>query len=403
MSSVLTAPTRQPASGTRLLTPRAAFALQLSVVVSLLAGSIAPTPLYARYQAEWGFGTETVTVVFGVYALAVLGALLVVGRLSDHVGRRPVLLAALAIQLVVMALFVVAGSVEVLLGARVLQGLSTGAALAAVGAGLLDLDRVRGASANAVAAPLGTATGALGAGLLVAFAPDPTHLVFLLLSVVFVVQLAGLSRMGETVTPTEGARASLRPRLATPPAVRRPLLAAIPALVAAWSLAGFYGSLGPALVARLVGDASVVLGALAMVSLAGVGALSVRLERNTVPSLAMRRGTALLVAGVGVTVVAVALGSAPVFFLGTAIAGAGFGGALSGAMRSVTGLAAPHERAGVVSVLFIASYLAMGVPAIVAGVVVAHTGDLIGTSRGLGLAAMALAALAFVAETRRTA
>jgi hypothetical protein len=77
--------------------------------------------------------------------------------------------------------FAQAGSVTALLGARVLQGLSAGAAVGALGAGMLDLDKANGTLANAASPPIGTATGALGAGLLVAYLPDPTHLVYLML------------------------------------------------------------------------------------------------------------------------------------------------------------------------------------------------------------------------------
>src|ERR1700754_565625 len=88
-----------------------AFYLLASIVVFFLAGSSAPTPLYAVYQAEWGFSPITTTIVFGVYALAVLAALLTVGSLSDHIGRRPVLLAALALQAAVMVVFATAEGV----------------------------------------------------------------------------------------------------------------------------------------------------------------------------------------------------------------------------------------------------------------------------------------------------
>src|SRR5664279_2870772 len=84
------------ASAPRRLSPTVAFYLQASIVVTFLAGSSAPTPLYAVYQDEWGFTPITTTVVFGVYAVAVLVALLIAGSLSDHVGRRPVLIAAIA-------------------------------------------------------------------------------------------------------------------------------------------------------------------------------------------------------------------------------------------------------------------------------------------------------------------
>jgi predicted MFS family arabinose efflux permease len=378
------------------LRPSIAFALLVSIAVALLAGSSAPTPLYAIYQAEWGFSPITVTVVFGIYALAVLAALLVFGRLSDHVGRRPVLLVALAVQVVVMVVFATAGGVPELLLARVLQGLSTGAALGALGAGLLDLDRARGTVANAVAPMTGTATGALVAAVLVQYLPAPTQLVYVLLAGVFAVQWAGVALMAETAAPRPGARASLRPQFALPVATRRPLLVAAPALVAAWSLAGFYGSLGPSLVRLVAGSDWIVLGGLALFVLAGSGALTVLLMGDVEPQRMMGFGTLALFAGVGVTLLATLASSAVVFFAGAVIAGAGFGAAFQGALRTVVPTAAMHERAGVLSIVFVVSYLAMGLPAIVGGVLVVDGGGVLVTAREYGAAAMTLAALALL-------
>src|SRR5215471_14596633 len=122
------------------LSARGTFFLLASVVVSFLAGSIAPTPLYATYQAAWGFSPITTTVIFGIYAIAVLVALLTVGSLSDYVGRRPVLIGATLLQAGIMLVFTSAHDMTDLVIARIVQGLATGAAIAAVGAGLLDVD-----------------------------------------------------------------------------------------------------------------------------------------------------------------------------------------------------------------------------------------------------------------------
>ena len=138
-----------------VLPARAAFALQVSILVLFLASSSAPTPLYAIYEATWGFSPITVTVVFGVYALAVLTSLLTVGSLSDHIGRRPVLLGAIVVQAAAMLVFATAGGVPALLVARVVQGLATGAAIGALGAGLIDLQKARGTIANGVAPVIG--------------------------------------------------------------------------------------------------------------------------------------------------------------------------------------------------------------------------------------------------------
>jgi predicted MFS family arabinose efflux permease len=392
--------TSRPGRSPGRLPGSAAFYLLASVILAFLAASAAPTPLYAVYASAWGFSPITTTIVFGVYALAVLAALLTVGSLSDHVGRRPVLLASIAVQAAVMVVYATAGGVPQLLVARVLQGLSTGAAAGAVGAGLLDLNRVRGTTANAVAPVTGTAAGALGSGLAVQYLPAPTHLIYLILLAVFAIQAAGVMLMSETSTPRPGALASVRPQFALPPLTRRPLLFAVPALVAAWSLAGFYGSLGPALIKVVSGSGSVVLGGAALFVLAASGGAGVLLLKRLSPRALMLTGAGALLAGAGITVIAVTIGSVAAFFAGTVIAGAGFGGGFQGAIRSVLPLAAPHQRAGVLSVVYIVSYLAFGMPAVIAGFLAVHEGSVLATAQQYGAAVMALAALALIGAVR---
>jgi len=384
----------------RRLPGTVAFYLLASVIVAFLAGSSAPTPLYAVYASRWGFSPITTTIVFGVYALAVLTALLIVGRLSDHIGRRPVLLAALAVQAATMVVFVTADGVTQLLVARIIQGLSTGAAAGAIGAGMLDLNKTRGTIANAVAPITGSATGALGSGLLVQYLPQPTRLVYLVLLGVFVLQAIGVALMPETSSPRPGALASLRPQFAIPAPVRRPLIVAVPALVAIWAVASLYGSVGPALIKLVSGSGSIVLGGLPLFVVAGSGALTVlALQRQTARQL-MLIGAGALLAGIGLTLVAVDVRSTAAFIVGAVIAGIGFGGAFQGAIRSVVPLAAPHQRAGVLSVVYVVSYLALGLPAVIAGVLLVHEGDLVTTTVQFGVAVMVLAALALIGVLR---
>lgn len=391
---------RRPAGrrrGSFRLPDSAAFYLQASIVVSFLAGSSAPTPLYAVYQREWGFSPITTTVVFGIYALAVLAALLTFGSLSDHVGRRPVLLAGIGLQMITMLVLSFADGVPALLLARVVQGLATGAALGALGAGMLDLDRTRGTVANAVAPMTGTAVGGIASGLLVQYLPAPTHLVYLALLGVMALQGAGVLLMRETSATAPGALGSLRPRLGVPAAARRPLLVAVPVAVAVWALAGFYGSVGPAVVARVTGSSSAVLGGAALFVLAASGALTVLLlPAAAAPHRVMIFGSSALILGVATTLAGIQLSSASVFFAGAAVAGAGFGAGFQGAIRTVIPLAATHERAGLLSAVYVVSYLAMGLPAVIGGFLVVDGGGLLPTAREYGAAVMALAALALI-------
>lgn len=379
---------------------RAAFYLLTSIIVLMVAGSAAPSPLYAVYEASWGFSPITVTVVFGVYAVAVLVALLTVGSLSDHVGRRPVVLVGLAVQIGVMVLFAVAHSVAMLLAARILQGLSTGATVGALGAGMLDLDRARGTIANAVAPPAGTAVGALVSGLLVAYLPQPTHLVYLLIAGGFAAQGLGVLAMAEPATTRPGALASLRPRFSLPPRARGPFLVVAPTLVAVWAIAAFYLSLGPALVAQITGTDSAALGGLTIFALQGTASAAVLAIRRVEPRTATIVGASSLIVGVAVSLLAVSASSLALFLIGTAAAGVGFGAGFQGGLRTVVPLAGPAERAGVLSTVYALCYLALGIPAVVAGILADRSG-VVTSARQYGAVAIVLAAVTLFGLLRR--
>jgi Major Facilitator Superfamily len=394
------APSASSARRSRI-TGRPALYLLASLVVSLLAASAAPTPLYAIYQRMWGFSPITITIVFGVYAVAVLAALLTLGRLSDSIGRRPVLLAALGVQILSMLVYATAGGVGELMGARVIQGLATGAALGAIGAGMLDVDRERGALANALAPGLGTGSGALISALFVQFLPAPTHLIYFALIGVFAAQAIGVLFLRETVTPVPVTSAVFVPEVRLPRAVRGAVLAAAPVLFAVWALAGLYAALGPSIVQALTGNASVVLGAASLTALTVTAVSSVYLLRNVPARTVLGWGIAALVAGVAITLIALGAGSVALFFAGTAVSGVGFGAGFQGGIRTVVPLAAPHERAGLLSLLFVISYLGMGVPAVAAGFGATDGLGLLGSARVYGIALIVLAGFA-LAGLRRT-
>jgi predicted MFS family arabinose efflux permease len=389
-------PARTPlaAPGGRRLTGRPALYLLASLVVTLLAASAAPTPLYAIYQARWHFTPITTTLVFGVYAVAVLASLLTLGKLSDHVGRRPVLLSALAVQAAALLVFATASGVPELLIARVIQGLATGAALGAIGAGLLDIDRARGTFANSVTPGIGSGSGVLLSALVVRYLPDPTHLIYLAIAGVIVIQAAGVALMRETVNPKPGAIASLRPEIRLPRTLRGPVLTAVPVLFAVWSLAGLYFALGPSLVHALTGSGDVVLGGLSLFTLTLTAVFAVIVQRSTAGRTVMLTGIFALISGVSVTMLALGIASTALFFVGSAISGVGFGAGFQGSLRIVVPQAAAHERAGVLSLLYIASYLGLGVPAVAAGFLIVHGLGLTDTALYYGGAVILLAGLA---------
>ncbi len=365
-------------------------------LLTFLAASSAPTPLYHLYQEGLHFSAGMLTLIFGVYALSLLAALLTVGSLSDHLGRKPVIFAALVLNMLAMLLFINEGSVAWLIAARTVQGFATGMATAVLGAALLDTDRQQGPLVNSVAPLLGMACGAMGSSLLVEFAPLPTQLIYGTLLALMLVQALYVWRLPETVDRIPGAVASLRPTLHVPPQARRALWLSLPVDVAVWAMGGFYLSLAPSLVRAATGSTSNLIGGGLVAVLTLSGALVIFTLRNRPASKVLRLGAALLAVGVALILTAVHSASLPLFFIATLIAGGGFGAGFLGALRSVVPLALPHERAGLMSAFYVLSYLAFCLPSLLAGNLIRSVG-LIATTDGYGAVLILLALGALVA------
>jgi MFS family permease len=355
----------------------AAFWTVAVLLVLVLAASGVPSPLYRVYQEQFGFGPGVLTLVFGIYAFALLGALLVVGRLSDHVGRRPVLAAGLLLQAVAMGVFLAADGVGWLLAARVLQGLSTGALTGSLGATLLDLqrgERPLGPLVNSVSPGLGLSLGAVGAGLAIEGLAEPTPWVFGVLTVAFVVGAGLVYALPESSPRLPGALASLRPQVEVPRPQRRAFAVAVPCQVALWAMGGLVLSLGPSLTAGVFGVEDHLVGSLLILSMQGAAALGGVLARDLAPRRAMAGGCLVFAAAVAALLASLATGTLWLFFVAAGVSGLGFGAAFLGAVATVTAGVAPGRRAGLLSSIFVVGYLGFSIPAIVAGVTSAAVG-----------------------------
>lgn len=378
---------------------RSPFRLYAATLASFMAAASVPTPLYRLYQAEWSFSPAMLTAIFGIYTLSLLAALLSAGALSDHVGRRPVILGALLLELVAVTLFLVATAPGWLLAARLVQGFATGAAISALAAGLIDADPERAPLVNSLTPLVGLAAGALGSGVLADAAPAPLHLPYGLLLLVFAAQAAALARVAETAPRRPGALASLVPRIRVPAGARRTFLSVLPIDIAVWALGGFTLSLVPSLVREATGSAFALTGAAVVATLNGAGALAILLARRYRPDRVVAIAALLLATGTAMTLAGVVVGSVTILLAGTVLAGAGFGSGFLGVLRTTLSDVAPTERAGLMAALLTVSYLAFGLPAMAAGVA-ARAYGLVPTALGYG-AGTILLALASLPLARR--
>ena len=360
----------------RIRSKRATFWFGGGVIFLLISSSAVPAPLYGLYRSEWHFSTFTLTVIFATYAIFTLGALLIFGSVSDHVGRRPVIAAGLVTGLTACIVFLTASGTVWLLVGRALQGIAVGITTGAAGALLVDLD-VDGERAPFVASTMpgvGLALGALGASVLVEYGPAPTRFIWWILVVVFAVTATLLIWIPETGLIRPGLLSSLRPELRVPAGARRTFLIAVPCFVGVWALSGFYLSLGPSLVSHLLQSRNLVWGGFSIFLLTGLGSIAAFFLRHRNPSSVMLTGCIMLFLGTVLTSIAVITDLSAIFLLAAAIAGLGWGPAFLGAFRTVVALAPPDDRAGLIASIFTVTYSAFGVPAVIAGAVVSIFG-----------------------------
>src|SRR3954453_19445505 len=192
----------------RFLLPEGpSFWVAAAIAFLAFAANAAVSPLYRVYQVQFGFSATTLTLLFTVYIVVLLVTLLFFGSLSDHVGRRPVLLAGLAFSAVGCGVFLFADGVGPLFAARALQGVAVGLISGAASAGLLDLRPASAAAplVSSVAPTGGQALGAIGRSVLAQYAPAPTHLVWWLLLGAFVVGIFAVVAMPEPGARRAGA------------------------------------------------------------------------------------------------------------------------------------------------------------------------------------------------------
>ncbi|MGO8093869.1 MFS transporter [Rhizobium leguminosarum] len=347
--------------------PRPSIGFHALTLATFFGASAAPTPLYRIYQESFSVSPVLITVIFAVYAFALLAALLIAGSISDHLGRKPVIFFALVLEIVAMALFVVASGPGWLIAARIVQGLATGIAGASIGAALVDVDRAKGQIVNSIAPLCGMAVGAVGTSALIQYGPFPMHLVYALLFVAFMLQAAAIWLTGETGGTRPGALGSLIPRVTIPKQVKRPLSLVTPINIANWTLAGFYLSLVPSLVASTTGSRAPLTGGAVVTALMVSGAIAVYIRRSRTASANLTFGVSAKTLGILTVVAGVHLANVPLLLVGTIFTGVGFGTNFLGSIGTIMPLAKPDERAGLLSAFYVQSYLAFSLPAILAG------------------------------------
>ena len=253
------------------------------------------------------------TVAFSIYSLVLLVTLLVAGSLSDHLGRKPVIVAALAIQVASMALFLTADGIGGLLAARIVQGLSMGVVNGALSAAVIEAApparKALGSLLTSVSPLAGLATGALATGALLGVTNQAEVWAFGLLGGLFCLGAVSVVLIPETASRVPGLLRSMVPSVHVARAARRGFMRGLPLLLSIWALCGFVIALGPSLLRNVFAVNIGLLNGATVAVLCGAGAASSLLMRGQPPGRMAVLGMAAVTAGVGLLLVAIGTGA----------------------------------------------------------------------------------------------
>lgn len=345
----------------------AAFAFAVTMI-----GTTMPTPLYPIYQQQFGFSQLMITVIFAVYAVGVIAALLVTGRWSDQLGRRPMLFAGLLASALSDLVFWHAGGLGVILLGRVLSGISAGIFTGTATVAVMELvpdSWQRVGTLIATAANMGgLGLGPMLAGVLAVLFPMPLALPYIVHLALALVAVICIWRAPETVKRPERIRLRMQ-KLKVPAEVRGVFVPAAIAAFAGFMVCGFATSVTPAFLGKVLGYSNHALIGVVAGLLFIASTLGQTLQQKLPEARRLPIGCGVLL--LGVLFFAWGIGAAQLagFLIGAVVAGIGQGIAFRAGLGAVAAASPAQHKAAVVSTFFFVAYVAISLPVIGIGVV----------------------------------
>jgi hypothetical protein len=340
-----------------------------TVIAVLFMGSTILTPLYELYESTYRFSPFVLVLLYAVYVVGNLLALFVFGRLSDQIGRKPVVFGALGLATLSASLFLVANSLGWLFLARIISGLSVGIGSGAATAWITEFTpperRARAAAVMTGFNFVGLALGPLLAGVLVEYAPHPIRLPFAAYLLVLAFAAALVATQPETIAARH--RPTFRVRFGLPEGIGAAFIAPAASGFAAMAVVGFYAALGPTIIRHDLHIANRAFAGTIVAELFLVAAVVIFATRDWAARKTMLAGLGATPVGMALLVAAQRLESLPVLLLGTAVCGVVGALGYRGGLAVANSLAPPERRAEVASAFFVCCFCGNALPIIGVG------------------------------------
>jgi len=357
---------------------RAGFWVIAAAFLIVIAYAAVPTPLYAIYQARDGFSTFTITIIFAAYAVGVMLSLYLAGHVSDWLGRRRVILAAIVIELLSAVIFLVWPEVPGLLVARFISGIGVGMLTATATAHLSELRLAAAPGADArrsgVVSTLvnigGIGVGPLVGGILAQWVAGPLVTPFVVFIVLLALAAVAVAFVPETVERQEERRAYRPQRLGLPRTARGTFLSAAALAFSAFALFGIFTSLAPSFIVGTLHETSRFIAGAVVFAVFGSAAIAQVLTGGVNSKTQLRLAAVLMTVGQIGLATSVLIVNLPLFLIAGIVAGAGGGIAFRSAVGVAASLAQGPSRGEILAVIFLIGYAGMAIPVILVGLAV---------------------------------
>jgi MFS family permease len=337
----------------------------------VFAASAAPIPLYDIYRQEEGLTYNDLALTAVVYFIGAITALLIFGRISNHLGRKPVAFLIFALTFVATLILLDIDSAKPLITARLLLGFACGLASSAITSYIADsaygLPSWLPATIISNSPMVGLTLGALMSGSLVEFAPYSRTLCYIVILVILTLCTLLIMMSNESVQKSEGLIKSFKPKFSLPQADKRLYPIAASTFVATWAMGAFYQAFGPSIAVDQLGTHSTLMVAILFSSYLLPSAIGGPLTAKLTSANAQRIGMVIFTFAVFGILASLKLSMISLFILCSAIAGASQGAVLTGSIRSLLADINIKQRAGVLSLIYATSYTGAAVSSFIAG------------------------------------
>ncbi len=348
-----------------------AFGASVAALTATFITTASPIPLYNTYRAEQGLSNADITLTVVTYFCGSILSLLTLTRFSNHLGRKPVAIATMAVLVAGLVVLLDVRALGVLLLGRFLMGVGAGLASSCLTAYIVDSAPTSppwlAAVASSQASNVGLALGAIASGGLVEYGPMPRRLVYLIAIGVLVACAVWIAVAPETVQRTPGLWRSMRPRIHFPARARHLIPVGAVVFVGTWSTGAFFQTFAPALVVDQLGTRSSLVVGLVFATFILPSVLGAPVGGRFSPAAGQRIGMVTFLLGVLTIVGAVGLKSLALFLVASAVAGAGQGIAISSTIRGFLHGSVIGDRAGVFGALYLIGYVGSALTSLASG------------------------------------